>query len=450
MAAVLRRDPAALGWIISRSIAIKARVVSEDEREGGLRQILNFGHTLGHALEAATELPPVPARRSDWLGDDRRDDDGAARWIACRLMDAFRIVRLDRVRRSAAAGSGNSGAKLRSILAGDKKARGGRVLWVLPAQDRQDGMGHRSSVAPGREAVRELPEIMNEAQNGANRARSAGSPESRSAIDDRRAENPLRFPARARAAPRDEREASARVRDMFTRIAPRYDFLNHLLSFSLDRIWRRRTAKHFLPHSCSARKRASSICAAAQAISRSRSTARRVCRARCPSPAVATRADRRQRFRRRHARPRARQSRWLRSSDTLFAAADALHLPFADASFDLVTTAFGFRNLANYEDGLREFARVLRRGGELGILEFTEPARARWPASSAFTSSNILPRIGGAISGDKEAYAYLPGSVSKFPSPPELAALMERTGFADVRIASWNFGSVILHSARRT
>ena len=66
-----------------------------------------------------------------------------------------------------------------------------------------------------------------------------------------------------------------------------------------------------------------------------------------------------------------------------------------------------------------------------------------------FYFKNILPRIGEAISGDNEAYAYLPGSVSKFPSPPVLAALMEKTGFADVRIASWNFGSVILHSARR-
>jgi demethylmenaquinone methyltransferase/2-methoxy-6-polyprenyl-1,4-benzoquinol methylase len=136
-------------------------------------------------------------------------------------------------------------------------------------------------------------------------------------------------------------------------------------------------------------------------------------------------------------------------SDALFAAADALRLPFANESFDLVTTAFGFRNLANYEDGLREFARVLRRGGEMGILEFTEPGSGPMGGIFRFYFRQILPRIGGAISGDKEAYAYLPGSVSKFPSPPEVAALMERTGFSDVRFAAWNFGSVILHSARR-
>jgi len=137
-------------------------------------------------------------------------------------------------------------------------------------------------------------------------------------------------------------------------------------------------------------------------------------------------------------------------SDAVFAAADALALPFADASFDLITTAFGFRNLANYEDGLREFARVLRRGGELGILEFSEPGSGPMAGIFRLYFRRILPRVGGAISGDKEAYAYLPSSVSKFPSPPELAALIHKTGFSNVRVASWNFGSVILHSARRS
>ena len=135
--------------------------------------------------------------------------------------------------------------------------------------------------------------------------------------------------------------------------------------------------------------------------------------------------------------------RWLSLRRTRY------DLPFADASFDLITTAFGFRNLANYEDGLREFARLLKRGGALGILEFTEPSSGPMAGLFRFYFQHILPRIGGAISGNAEAYKYLPGSVAKFPSPPELAGLMERTGFADVHIASWNFGSVILHSARR-
>jgi len=146
---------------------------------------------------------------------------------------------------------------------------------------------------------------------------------------------------------------------------------------------------------------------------------------------------------------RAREKAQHAHRSVVFAAADALHLPFSDASFDLVTTAFGFRNLANYEDGLREIARVLKRGGEIGILEFSDPASGPMAGLFRFYFKHILPRIGGAISGHSEAYEYLPGSVSKFPSSTELAALMERTGFTAVRIASWNFGNVILHSATR-
>jgi demethylmenaquinone methyltransferase / 2-methoxy-6-polyprenyl-1,4-benzoquinol methylase len=243
----------------------------------------------------------------------------------------------------------------------------------------------------------------------------------------------------------DEQEAARRVRDMFTRIAPRYDFLNHLLSFSLDRIWRRRTARLFRHILCRPEARILDLCCGTGdltfALDRTRSAALDPSERR--SPIVGSDFVERMLVR---ARDKAASAR----SDALFAAADALHLPFADSSFDLVTTAFGFRNLANYEDGLREFARVLRRGGELGILEFTEPGAGPIGGIFRFYFRQILPRVGGAISGDKEAYAYLPGSVSMFPSPGELAALMEKTGFSDVRIASWNFGSVILHSARRS
>jgi demethylmenaquinone methyltransferase / 2-methoxy-6-polyprenyl-1,4-benzoquinol methylase len=242
----------------------------------------------------------------------------------------------------------------------------------------------------------------------------------------------------------DEREASARVRDMFTRIAPRYDFLNHLLSFSLDRIWRRRTAKRFLHILSRPEARVLDLCCGTGdltfALDRARSAA--VDPAQRREPVVGSDFVEAMLV-------RAREKAAASHRGTLFAAADALHLPFADSSIDLVTTAFGFRNLANYEEGLREFARVLRRGGELGILEFTEPGSGPMAGIFRFYFQHVLPRVGGAISGDKEAYAYLPGSVSKFPSPPELATLMQKTGFADVRFASWNFGGVILHSAKR-
>jgi demethylmenaquinone methyltransferase/2-methoxy-6-polyprenyl-1,4-benzoquinol methylase len=259
------------------------------------------------------------------------------------------------------------------------------------------------------------------------------------------AQKPAPLPGTRPRGSTDEREASARVRDMFTRIAPRYDFLNHLLSFSLDRIWRRRAARVFGHILARPEARVLDLCCGTGdltfALDRVRSAA--LSRSQRSSPIVGSDFVEGMLV-------RARDKAARGERDALFAAADALHLPFADASFDLVTTAFGFRNLANYEDGLREFARVLRRNGELGILEFTEPGAGPMAGIFRFYFRQILPRIGGAISGDEEAYAYLPGSVSKFPSPPELAARMLRTGFSDVRIVSWNFGTVILHYARRS
>jgi demethylmenaquinone methyltransferase/2-methoxy-6-polyprenyl-1,4-benzoquinol methylase len=243
----------------------------------------------------------------------------------------------------------------------------------------------------------------------------------------------------------DEREAAAHVREMFGRIAPRYDFLNHLLSFSLDRVWRRRTARRFLHILSRPEARALDICCGtgdlAFALARARAWAMRGSATR-PSPIIGSDFVEAMLER---AGEKARQG----GHSAAFAAADALHLPFADASFDLVTTAFGFRNLANYEQGLHEIARVLKRGGEVGILEFTEPGSGPLAGLFRFYFRKILPRIGGAISGSSEAYAYLPSSVARFPSPAELAALMEKSGFGDVRITSWNCGSVVLHTARR-
>ncbi|MBZ5696447.1 MAG: bifunctional demethylmenaquinone methyltransferase/2-methoxy-6-polyprenyl-1,4-benzoquinol methylase UbiE [Acidobacteriia bacterium] len=275
------------------------------------------------------------------------------------------------------------------------------------------------------------------------------------------AQKPLPLPGTRPQGTSGEREAAARVRDMFTRIAPRYDFLNHLLSFSLDRIWRRRTAKRFLHILRRPDARVLDLCCGtgdlAFALDRARSEGRGFNPAVTgePDSGVSTAEAARRRV------PiigsdfveamlaRAQEKAHSNHHAAVFAAADALHLPFPDASFDLVTTAFGFRNLANYEDGLREFARVLKRSGELGILEFTEPGSGPLAGIFRFYFRRVLPVIGGTISGDREAYAYLPNSVRQFPSPSELAALMERVGFTDVRTASWNFGTVILHSARR-
>jgi len=238
---------------------------------------------------------------------------------------------------------------------------------------------------------------------------------------------------------RDEREAAERVQKMFAGIAPRYDFLNHLLSFSLDRVWRARTARIFRHILQRPDARVLDLCCGTGDLA----LAFDGVRASAAAPIVG--AD--------FVEPmlvRAQaKTRRASSRHAVFVAADALKLPFPDAAFDLVAAAFGFRNLANYELGLREIARVLKPGGEVGILEFSEPGSGPMAAAFRFYFRQILPRVGGAISGSSEAYAYLPASVAKFPSAEELAALMEECGFADARFQAWNFGSVVLHRGKR-
>ncbi len=240
-----------------------------------------------------------------------------------------------------------------------------------------------------------------------------------------------------------EADASKKVREMFTQIAPRYDLLNHLLSLQLDRLWRTRTAR--LLHSILERPDAVVLdlcCGTGDlAFALARAGKARIVgadfahsmlvRAREKSAALA---------------PSPNQGS---ASPMTFLEADALRLPFAGDSFDLVTTAFGFRNLANYEAGLREIQRVLKPGGTIAILEFTEPPDGLLGDFYRWYFCKVLPRIGGLISGDRSAYTYLPKSVARFFRPPELAALMNAVGYQSVDFRAWTFGTVALHTALR-
>lgn len=254
-----------------------------------------------------------------------------------------------------------------------------------------------------------------------------------------------RLPGTRPEGVRDEREAAERVKRMFTRIAPRYDFLNHLLSFSLDRVWRARTARIFENVLRRPDARVLDLCCGTGdlAFALDRERARVLCYAAGTRGAI-TGCDFVLSM-----LARAQDKGGSAKSRAVFLAGDALQLPFADASFDLVTSAFGFRNLANYEAGLREIARVLKRGGEVGILEFSEPESGMMAAAFQFYFRQVLPRVGGAISGSGEAYSYLPASVARFPSPEELAGLMRGCGFTETSFEAWNFGSVVLHRGRR-
>lgn len=241
----------------------------------------------------------------------------------------------------------------------------------------------------------------------------------------------------------NEADASRKVREMFTQIAPRYDFLNHLLSLGIDRLWRRRVARRLRPILQSPDAVVLDLCCGTGdlALSLAREGKARVFGADFAHPMLLRAKEKSAAL----ARSAAEGTR-----KTLpFLEADALCLPFADFSFDLVTTAFGFRNLANYDAGLHEIHRVLKPGGTIAVLEFTEPPDDFVGNVFRWYYRNVLPRIGGLISGDSGAYTYLPNSVARFFRPPELAALMSAVGYDSVTHKVWTFGTVALHTAER-
>jgi demethylmenaquinone methyltransferase/2-methoxy-6-polyprenyl-1,4-benzoquinol methylase len=125
--------------------------------------------------------------------------------------------------------------------------------------------------------------------------------------------------------------------------------------------------------------------------------------------------------------------------------ADALALPLAGESLDLITIAFGFRNLANYQSGLQEMLRVLKPGGAAAILEFSQPTNGAFRALYGFFSTRVLPRVGGLVSGSPEAYSYLPESIRKFPGAEQLAQEMRGAGFSRVDFERMTGGAVALH-----
>ena len=229
-------------------------------------------------------------------------------------------------------------------------------------------------------------------------------------------------PAIVGAAPEgaaDQQSAARAVQQMFTAIAPRYDLLNHLLSFNVDRLWWRRAARTFGELLARPDVRVLDLCCGtgdmAFALRRQANDSATILGADF-SHAMLQRASE---------KSKGTALRWVE--------ADALRLPFPDAQFDLVTSAFGFRNLADYDAGLREIHRVLRDGGEAGILDFGEP-RGLLGAIYQVYFRRVLPAVGTLISGVRGPYAYLPASVERFPAPEQMVERMRAAGFRD---ASW-------------
>ena len=238
----------------------------------------------------------------------------------------------------------------------------------------------------------------------------------------------------APAGTADSHSAANAVRDMFTSIAPRYDLLNHLLSFNIDRLWWGKTAKTFSRVLARPGAHVLDLCCGTGDMAfalRRRSHKDAHCFGADFSHAMLQRA---------RAKPRGNSVGWIE--------ADALTLPFPNQSFDLVTSAFGFRNLVDYDAGLREIFRVLRPGGEAGILDFGEPDGLFGKIYRVYFR-NVLPKIGSVISGVKGPYSYLPASVERFPHPSEMVDRMRAAGFADPIWTPYTFGIAGLYRATR-
>ena len=225
---------------------------------------------------------------------------------------------------------------------------------------------------------------------------------------------------------RDRQAAARAVREMFSAIAPRYDLLNHVLSCNVDRLWWRRAAKTFDHILQQPSAHVLDLCCGT--CDMTLALEGRATRNHLPMMG----AD--------FARPMLTlAAKKIEGRGIRLLEADALQLPFADASFDLVVSAFGFRNLANYRNGLSEIMRILKPGGEVGILDFSEPGGVLGKAYRLYFR-HVLPRIGNMISGSTGAYSYLPDSVERFPHPPEMLEQMRDCGFSGATWEPYSFG----------
>jgi demethylmenaquinone methyltransferase/2-methoxy-6-polyprenyl-1,4-benzoquinol methylase len=228
-----------------------------------------------------------------------------------------------------------------------------------------------------------------------------------------------------------EQEAARWVRGMFGRVAHRYDLANHVLCGNIDRLWRARTVRRVRPALERPGARVLDICCGTGDLSvalAAHGQATVFGSDFCHPMLVG-------------AQPKIGQS----GARVGLFESDALTMPLRDGSLDLLTVAFGFRNLANYEAGLAEIRRVLRPGGLAAILEFSQPPNRAFNALYQFYSRRILPWIGGVVTGDRGAYSYLTESIRKFPDAPQLAADMRTAGFRDVSFEYWTGGIVALH-----
>ena len=215
---------------------------------------------------------------------------------------------------------------------------------------------------------------------------------------------------------------------MFAEIAPRYDFLNHALSLNVDRRWRRFVLKK-VSDLLQPGAMALDLCCGTADLSLELGSRAPTYGVDFCHPML------------RLGLKKARDTAW----PIELIEGDALNVPFADSKFDVVTIAFGLRNLEGAEAGLREIHRLLKSGGRAAVLEFSQPQFPLFRNLFRYYFTRLLPRIGNAVSGSSFAYQYLSDSVQEFPDQKALAALMQAVGFSDVRYYNLFGGVACLH-----
>lgn len=231
----------------------------------------------------------------------------------------------------------------------------------------------------------------------------------------------------------DEVKHARAVREMFAGIASKYDFLNHFLSVNIDKRWRKLVAENLkeildnenalvLDVACGTGDLAIEL----QKDARAKVFGTDFCR-----PMLSIARDKNVELK------------------IPYTEADGMNLSFADSTFDAVTIAFGLRNFSNWQNGLQEFHRILKPNGKLVILEFSTPVIPGFRQAFQFYFSRILPRIGGAVSGSRGAYEYLPDSVSRFPDQKNLAKMLSEVGFYDVEYKNLTGGVAAIHSGTK-
>ncbi len=231
-------------------------------------------------------------------------------------------------------------------------------------------------------------------------------------------------------------QPAADVQQMFDQIASRYDVMNHLLSAGVDRWWWWRTARalrHVLAKPDAA---ILDLCCGTGDMTLALLKRRPSTSSTRPILAVDFSHN-----------MLTRGFRKLNGKNALALEADALHLPLPACSLDLISSAFGFRNLASYEDGLSELFRVLRPGGQIAILDCNQPSGVVGLLYNLYFQT-VLPRIGALLS-NADAYRYLPSSVARFPRPPRMLQMIHAAGFEDARWTSYTFGVAGLYRATK-